>query len=498
MLAPAISTLGLYRGSLALLVDLYELTMAYGYWKSGRRDLEAVFHLFFRHNPFDGGYAVAAGLGSVVDLLDSFEYAPADLEYLEGLEGTTGRPLFEPAFLDYLAKLKFSCDVDAVPEGTVVFAREPLVRVSGPILQAQLIESALLNLVNFQTLIASKAARICRAAKGDPVIEFGLRRAQGIDGAAMATRASFVGGCSATSNVLAAQLFGLPARGTHAHSWVMAFESEIEAFRAYADAMPDDCILLVDTYGTREGVENAILVAKELQARGHRFLGVRLDSGDLAELSIVARKMLDSAGLKEAKIIASNELDEHVIESLKQQGAKIDSWGVGTKLVTAYDDPALGGVYKLGATRRRGGKWERKIKLSDHALKATIPGLHQVRRFSKPDGKFAADAIYDIELGRDPSKPLADPRDPTLLFRTPRGHMEEDLLVPVMRSGKKVYDVPSLAQTQAFAREQLGRLDERHKRHMNPHIYRVGLDGRLNEAWAKLKLAAAEHELSQD
>src|SRR5688572_20045473 len=285
----------IYKHSLALLTDLYELTMAHGYWKAGVDAKEAVFHLFFRQNPFGSGFSIACGLGYVIDFLKDFRFDEGDTRYLSGLTGNDGRPIFEPEFLSTLRALEITCDIDAIPEGTVVFPHEPLLRVRGPIGQCQLLETALLNLINFQTLIATKAARICISARGDPVLEFGLRRAQGVDGGLAASRAAYIGGCAGTSNVLAGKIFGIPVRGTHAHSWVMSFDTEIEAFRAYADAMPNNCVFLVDTYDTLTGVQHAIEMGKWLRKRGHKLTGVRLDSGDLAWLSIEARRMLDAA-----------------------------------------------------------------------------------------------------------------------------------------------------------------------------------------------------------
>src|SRR6266550_5321313 len=330
-------------GARALMTDLYQITMAYGYWKTGKADQEAVFHLLFRKQPFQGGFTLACGLADSLRYLLGFKFEKSDLEYLGRLKGNDGRSLFEPAFLKYLGRLKLRLDVDAIPEGTVVFPQEPLLRVRGSILQAQLVETALLNLLNFQSLIATKAARVCLAAQGDPVVEFGLRRAQGIDGALTASRAAYIGGCAGTSNVLAGKVFGIPVRGTHAHSWVMSFENELDSFNAYANALPNNCIFLVDTYNSLEGVLHAIEVGERLRKRGYKLGGIRLDSGDLAYLSIETRKILDAAGFKNAAIMASNDLNEHLIASLKQQGAKINMWGVGTMLVTAYDQPALGG-----------------------------------------------------------------------------------------------------------------------------------------------------------
>src|SRR5262249_15832235 len=370
----------LYKQPLALLTDLYQLTMAYGYWKLGRAEREAAFHLFFRRPPFAGGYAITAGLATALDFVQGFRFDASDIDYLASLVGNNEAPLFERGFLDYLIDLRLTCDVDAMPEGTVAFGQEPILRVRGPILQCQLLETALLNIVNFQTLIATKASRICAATRGEPVIEFGLRRAPGIDGRLAASRAAHIGGCEATSNVIAGKLFGIPVRGTHAHSWIMSFDSELDAFRAYAEALPNNCVFLVDTYDTLDGVRSAIEVGKKIRQLGHELLGVRIDSGDLAKLSIEARKLLDDAGFPRATILGTNDLDEYVIESLKQQGAKIAVWGVGTRLVTGYDQPALGGVYKLGALQDDAGRWQAKIKLSEEPVKTTIPGVLQVRR----------------------------------------------------------------------------------------------------------------------
>src|SRR5689334_19807747 len=402
----------LYKSSLALLTDLYQLTMAYGYWKVGVGDREAVFHLIFRKNPFGGGYAIACGLHYFIGYLRDLKFENSDLEYLATLNGNDGKPLFDSAFLEFLRGMKFTLDIDAIPEGTVVFANEPIVRVRGSLLAAQIVETALLNMVNFQTLVATKAARICQAARGEPVIEFGLRRAQGIDGGIAASRAAFVGGCAATSNVLAGKLFGIPVGGTHAHSWVMSFSDEIDAFDSYASALPNNCVFLVDTYNTLQGVRHAVKIGKKLRNHGHEMIGIRLDSGDLAYLSIEARKILDQGGFPKAKILASNDLDEHLITSLKLQDAKIDTWGVGTRLVTAFDQPALGGIYKLGAIRDEAGKWQYKLKLSEQTAKISVPGVLQVRRFTA-DNLFVADAIYNEENLPVGDISIVDPLDMT-------------------------------------------------------------------------------------
>src|SRR5262245_41824340 len=348
----------LYRPSLALLTDLYQVTMAYAYWKTGSYRKEAVFHLYFRNNPFGGGFTIACGLARAKEFLTEFHFSSEDLTYLRTLTGQDGAPLFDDGFLDYLRELKLDCEIDAVDEGRIVFPSAPLVRVRGPIIAAQLLETPLLHLINFETLLA---------AKGDPVMEFGLRRAQGIDGALAASRAAYIGGCSATSNVLAGRLFGIPVRGTHSHSWVMAFSSELESFEKYAEASPGNCVFLVDTFHSLDGVAHAIEVGKTLKARDHKLGGIRLDSGDLAYLSIEARRMLDDAGFQDAAIVASNELDENIIGSLREQGARINVWGVGTRLITGHDQAAMGCVYKLAAIKDPGGAWTPRMKLSEQA-----------------------------------------------------------------------------------------------------------------------------------
>jgi nicotinate phosphoribosyltransferase len=478
-----------YRPSLALLTDLYQLTMAQAYWASGTAAKEAVFHLSYRKNPFGGGFAVACGLARALDYLGRFRVTTEDVDHLRGLVGDDGRPLFDAAFLRTLEGLRIECDVDAVPEGTVVFPHEPLVRVRGPILQAQIVETPLLNAVNFETLIATKAARVCHAARGDPVIDFGLRRAQGIDGGLSASRAAFVGGCVATSDVLAGRLFGIPVRGTHAHSWVMAFDSELEAFEAYALAQPNNCTLLVDTYDTLEGVRRAVQVGRRLRERGHELGGVRLDSGDLAYLSVEARKILDAAGFTKTAIVASNDLDEHVIASLKEQGARIDVWGVGTRLVTGGDEAALTGVYKLGAVREPGQRWQHRVKLSEQALKTSNPGVQQVRRFETPAG-FLADVIFDEEMGLPAEAVAVDPLDPTRRKHLSAGTPAEDLLVPVMRSGRPVYCPPAAQQARERASAQLAKVHAGIKRFVNPHQYPVGLSLGLYELKTRLVLEA--------
>ncbi len=467
-----------WRGSPGLFTDLYQLTMAQGYLAAGVAETEACFHLSFRGNPFAGGYAVAAGLEQALEYLEALTFGGADLEYLASLRGNDGERLFSEGFLGHLEGFRFVADVDAVPEGTVVFPHEPLVRVSGPVVACQLVETALLNTINFQTLVATKAARVCQAADGDPVVEFGLRRAQGPDGGLSAARAAYVGGCAATSNTLAGRVYGIPVAGTHAHSWVMLFDSEPEAFAAYARAMPNNATFLVDTYDTLAGVRAAAEEGVRLRERGHAMIGVRIDSGDLAWLSQRAREILDAAGLSSAKVVASNELDEHLIESLKDQGAAIDVWGVGTKLVTAADQPALGGVYKLSAVRRPGGEWEPRVKVSEQTAKVTTPGVLGVRRFLAEDGRPLADMVYDTCHPPDGDRDVVmiDPADPTRRKRFEAGAPHEELLVPVVRGGTRVYEPPALPGIAARTREQLGRLDPTQRRFLNPHTYPVGLE----------------------
>src|SRR3954454_3181249 len=387
------------HGFTALTTDLYEVTMACGYFKAGVTDHDAVFHVTFRENPFAGAFTVACGLATAIDFLRAFHFTDTELDYLGSQRGNDGKPLFDSDFLDYLRGLQLACDIDAIPEGTLVFANEPLIRVVGPIIQCQLLETALLNIFNFQSLITTKAARICLAAKGDPVIEFGLRRSQGVDGGLTAARAAYIGGCAGTSNLQAGQKFGIPVSGTQAHSWIMFFEDELEAFKTYAKAMPNNCIFLVDTYNSIDGIRHAIEIGRELRRQGHEMIGVRLDSGDGVALSIKARRMLDKAGFANANIVGSGNLDEYMITDLKQRGAKIDVWGVGSKLSTGQPDGALGGIYKLGATRWRDAEWQYRIKLSEESAKASIPGSLQVRRFYQQDGKFMADTIYETDQG---------------------------------------------------------------------------------------------------
>ena len=481
----------MYGGSLALLTDLYQLTMACGYWKQGDAEREAVFHLTFRRPPFGGGYAIAAGIAPAIAYLERLRFTSDDLAYLATLRDREGGALFPQGFLDYLAAMRFTCTVDAVPEGAAVFAHEPLVRVRGPIAQAQLVETPLLTLVNYQTLVATKAARVCHAAKGAPVFEFGLRRAQGIDGGIGASRAAYIGGCAGTSNVIAGKLLGIPVSGTHAHSWVMFHDGELAAFRAYADAMPGNCTLLVDTYDTLEGVRHAVEVGRELRARGHELAGVRLDSGDLAHLSTEARRLLDEGGFPRAKVIASNDLDEHLIASILEQGARIDAWGVGTKLVTAFDQPSLGGVYKLGAHRDEHGAWRDVVKLSEQPIKISNPGVLQVRRL-RAGGLLSGDIIYDSERGLGGAQ-LYDIEDPLRPPVVPPADEQEDLLVTVLDRGARTSAPLELEAARERCAADLAALSPRTKRFLNPQPYPVGLDHHVHTRKLDLVAAARSH-----
>jgi nicotinate phosphoribosyltransferase len=468
------------HGITALTTDLYEVTMACGYFKAGVIDHDAVFHVTFRRNPFGGQFAVACGLATAIDFLRSFHFSESEIDYLRSQRGNDGKPLFDSGFLDHLRGLQLTCDIDAIPEGTLVFPDEPLIRVVGPIVQCQLLETVLLNIFNFQTLIATKAARLCLAAEQDPVIEFGLRRSQGVDGGLTAARAAYIGGCAGTSNLQAGQQFGIPVSGTQAHSWIMFFENELEAFRAYAKAMPNNCIFLVDTYDSIDGIRHAIEVGGELRKRGHEMIGVRLDSGDGAALSIKARRMLNEAGFVNAKIVGSGNLDEYMIIDLKHRGAKIDVWGVGTKLSTGQPDGALDGIYKLGAIRPPGGEWQYRVKLSEESAKISIPGSLQVRRFYQPDGRFIADAIYEADRGVSEPCQIVDAKtqDKTQI---PADTRYTDLLVPIFRGGTGVYEAPNMETSRDHLRKQLSCAPPEILQLTNPAPYRVGLDRSLYE-----------------
>ncbi|MGL4362106.1 MAG: nicotinate phosphoribosyltransferase [Cellulosilyticaceae bacterium] len=466
--------------NLTLLTDLYQLTMMQGYYENHLNNHEVVFDLFYRNNPSGNGYAVCCGLEEIIEYIKNITFTDEDISYLRGLE------LFNEAFLEYLCNFKFTGQIDAIPEGTVVFPMEPLIRVSAPILEAQFIETTLLNIINHQSLIATKAARVVRAAGGDTVLEFGLRRAQGPDAGIYGARAAIIGGCNATSNVLAGKMFGVPIAGTHAHSWVMSFEKEIDAFRAYAELFPKKCILLVDTYDTIEqGVPNAIRVFDEMKERGIvlESYGIRLDSGDLAYLSKKARQMLDEAGYADAIISASCDLDEYLIADLKRQGAEITLWGVGTKLITSDDCPSFGGVYKLTAERREDACFAPKIKISDNPEKVTSPGVKKVVRvYDANNGKIKADiiALEEEEFDENKDMVLRDPK-----ARWKKMHLKantyklKSLLVPIFRDGECVYDAPSVMDIRKKTQEELEGLWEEYKRLINPAIVPVDLSDEL-------------------
>lgn len=459
--------------NLTMLTDLYQLTMMYGYFKHGMTENEGIFDLFFRPRA-NRSYAIMAGLESVIDYLNHLHFSEGDLAYLRSLN------LFDEEFLHFLSELRFTGEVYAMPEGTVVFPYEPLVRVKAPICEAQLIETALLTFVNHQTLIATKASRVCYAAEGDRVMEFGLRRAQGADAGIFGARAAIIGGCDATSNVLTGQMFDIPVSGTHAHSWVMSFPDELTAFRAYAKVFPQACLLLVDTFDTlRSGVPNAITVFRELREQGYEPLGIRLDSGDLAYLSKQARKMLDEAGFPNAAICASSDLDETVIRDLKIQGCKIDLWGVGTQLITAGDNPALGGVYKMTAEVVK-GEIVPKIKLSDNPIKVTNPGYKKVFRLYDKHGKAIADLIGLDDDVIDTTKPLTI-FDPVQTYKrmTLTEFSVRELLVPIFVDGKCVYEIPDIMESREYCKQELASMWDEYKRIMNPHVYKVDLSERL-------------------
>ena len=462
--------------NLTLMTDLYELTMVGGYFVTGKKDQWANFDYFFRSVPDDGGFCIAAGLEQVIDYIQNIEFTEDDIAYLETLG------IFPADVLEYLRKLRFTGNLHAVPEGTIIFPHEPIIRVTAPLPEAQFIESALLNIMNFQTLIATKSSRVCIAAEGDPVIEFGLRRAHGPDAALGAARASFIGGAMGTSNTLAGRMLGIPVRGTIAHSWIESFSSELEAFRTYAKVYPKGCLLLVDTYNTlRSGVPNAIKVGRELRDTGEgQLIGIRLDSGDLAYLSKHSRRMLDQNGFEETKIIASSDLDEWLIESLKKQDARIDTWGVGTRLVTSYSCPALGGVYKLTAITEN-GKMAPKIKRSDNPEKITNPGVKKLVRYYDESGMMRGDVLFLEDESPDPGKPTRafHPVFPHIYKAYPPQFDREELFVPIFVNGKRVYDTPPLRTIQENAKKNLDRLGSEFKRFQNPHLYHVSLSEKL-------------------
>ena len=466
--------------NLTLLTDLYELTMMQGYFKNKDKNDIVIFDAFYRNNPCGGGYAISAGLEQVIEYIKNLHFTDEDIAYLRSLH------IFEEDFLEYLHTFHFSGDIYAIPEGTVMFPREPMVKVVAPIMEAQLVETAILNIINHQSLIATKASRVCYAARGDGIMEFGLRRAQGPDAGTWGARAAVIGGCIGTSNVLCGQLFDIPVKGTHAHSWIMSFPDEYTAFKAYADMYPSACILLVDTYDTlKSGVPNAIRVFKEMREAGIplSFYGIRLDSGDLAYLSKKARKMLDEAGFTDAVISASNDLDEFLIDSLKAQGAQITSWGVGTHLITSKDNPSFGGVYKLAAVMDKDGKFIPKIKLSENTEKVTNPGDKTIYRiYDKETGKIKADLICLVDEIYNEEEPLLlfDPAEPWKKTRLPGGsYTMREILAPVFKNGECCYESPKVMDIRAYCQKELDTLWDETRRLMNPHEVYVDLSAKL-------------------
>ncbi len=464
---------------LTLLTDLYELTMMQGYFKTGNNET-VIFDAFYRTNPSNGGYAICAGLEQIIEYIDRLHFSEEDISYLRGIG------IFEEDFLEYLSSFRFSGDIYAIPEGTVVFPREPLIKVIAPIMEAQLVETAILNILNHQSLIATKAARVCYAADGDGVMEFGLRRAQGPDAGVYGARAAIIGGCCGTSNVLCGQMFDVPVKGTHAHSWIMSFSDEYTAFKKYAELYPSACILLVDTYDTlKSGIPNAIRVFTEMREAGIplAFYGIRMDSGDLAYLSKMARNMLDEAGFPDAVISASNDLDEYLIENLKAQGAKITSWGVGTNLITSKDCPAFGGVYKLAAIQDENGQFIPKIKLSENTEKVTNPGNKTIYRiYEKDSRKIKADLICLADETFDTTKKLRlfDSLE-TWKRTTLQGgsYTMRELLVKVFEKGNCIYHSPKVMDIQKYCEEEKNTLWNETKRFTNPHEVYVDLSDQL-------------------
>lgn len=467
------------KRNLTLLTDLYELTMMQGYYEKGQNE-KVIFDVFFRQNPCNNGYSVCAGLDQVIDYIKNLHFTYDDVDYLRGLG------IFKEDFLHYLSGFHFSGDIYAIPEGTVVFPKEPLLKVVAPIMEAQLVETAILNIINHQSLIATKTSRIVFAANGDGIMEFGLRRAQGPDAGLYGARAAMIGGCVGTSNVLAGQMFDVPVMGTHAHSWIMSFPDEYTAFKTYAEMYPDNCTLLVDTYDTlKSGVPNAIRVFQEFKDAGKPLIkyGIRLDSGDLAYLSKEARKMLDEAGFPEATICASNDLDEFLLHDLKIQGAAIDSWGVGTNLITSKDCPSFGGVYKLAAIQNEEGEFVPKIKISENTEKITNPGNKTIYRiYEKASGKIKADLICFADEVIDPKQDLLlfDPMDTWKKTKLAGGtYTVREILLPIFKNGECLYKSPTLKEIAAYCREEKDTLWDETKRLFYPHRVYVDLSQKL-------------------
>ena len=467
------------KRNLTLLTDLYELTMMQGYYEKGQNE-NVIFDVFFRQNPCNNGYSVCAGLDQVIDYIKNLHFTYDDVDYLRGLG------IFKEDFLHYLSGFHFSGDIYAIPEGTVVFPKEPLLKVVAPIMEAQLVETAILNIINHQSLIATKTSRIVFAANGDGIMEFGLRRAQGPDAGLYGARAAMIGGCVGTSTVLAGQMFDVPVMGTHAHSWIMSFPDEYTAFKTYAEMYPDNCTLLVDTYDTlKSGVPNAIRVFQEFKDAGKPLIkyGIRLDSGDLAYLSKEARKMLDEAGFPEATICASNDLDEFLLHDLKMQGAAIDSWGVGTNLITSKDCPSFGGVYKLAAIQNEEGEFVPKIKISENTEKITNPGNKTIYRiYEKASGKIKADLICFADEVIDPKQDLLlfDPMDTWKKTKLAGGtYTVREILLPIFKNGECLYKSPTLKEIAAYCREEKDTLWDETKRLFYPHRVYVDLSQKL-------------------
>lgn len=483
--------------NLTMMTDLYELTMMQGYFKTQARET-VVFDAFYRRNPCDGGYAIAAGLEQVIDYINNLHFSAQDIQYLSTLG------IFDKDFLEYLADFRFSGNIYAIPEGTVVFPHEPLIKVVAPIMEAQLVETAILTIINHQSLIATKAARVVYASRGDNIMEFGLRRAQGPDAGIYGARAAMIAGCAGTSNVLAGQLFDVPVMGTHAHSWIMSFPDEYTAFKTYADLYPGACCLLVDTYDTLDsGVPNAIRVFREMKEAGIplKNYGIRLDSGDLSYMSKKARIMLDEAGFTDAYIAASSDLDEYLIDSLKSQGAKINTWGVGTNLITSKDCPAFGGVYKLAAIQDvNTGAFIPKIKLSENTEKITNPGDKTIYRiYDRSTGKIKADLICltGETFSTDQDMIIFDPVETWKKTRIRKNTFQlRELLVPVFRDGKCIYESPRVMDIREYCKKEMDTIWDETKRFANPHKVYVDLSDKLykikSELLEKLSMDALE------
>ena len=460
--------------NLTLLTDLYQLTMLNGYFEKNIHKDIVIFDMFFRKNACNGGYTIICGIEQLVEYINNLHFSDDDLEYLKSLG------LFSDKFLDFLKDFKFTGDIYAVEEGTIMFPKEPIITVKAPLYQAQLIETALLTIVNFQSLISTKASRVCYAAKGDPVFEFGLRRAQGPDAGTYGARAAVVGGCAGTANVLAGKMFDIPVVGTQAHSWVQKFDNELDSFRAYADVYPDNCLLLVDTYDVlKSGVPNAIKVFDELKAKGHKPKGIRIDSGDLQYLSNESKKLFEEAGYYDLIYTASNDLDEYTIASLKSSGAAINSWGVGTKLITSAESPSLGGVYKLAASYEN-DKLIPKIKISEDAEKINNPGFKKVVRIYNENNMAEGDLImlHDEEI--DTTKPLTI-FDPTYTWKktTFQNYTIKELQKPLFKNGECKYVPKSVIEIKKYVNEQLNTFWDSYKRFSNPKRYKVDLSENL-------------------